>query len=238
MPRQSTPLLIISLCWHTAHAAWSQLGSDLNGASASDEFGTSVSLNAVGDRMAVGAAQHSNGKGQVKVLQYAAGGWTQLGNSIIGTVNNGNLGECVSLSSDGARLAIGIPNQDKAQVYSYDGASTWAQLGGDLPGEAGNDDTGHSVSLSSDGSRVAVGAPGNDGGGSGAGHVRVYEYSGGAWAQLGADIDGTEASGKAGKCTSLSADGTRVLVAAPEAGGGGSDRGVVKVYGYNAGTNR
>jgi len=45
--------------------------------------------------------------------------------------------------------------------------------------------SGFSVSLSSDGTRVAIGAPLNDGNGSNAGHVRVYEYNGTAWAQLG-----------------------------------------------------
>ena len=33
----------------------------------------------------------------------------------------------------------------------------------------------------------------NDGNGSSAGHVRVYEYSGGAWAKVGDDIDGEAA---------------------------------------------
>ena len=33
----------------------------------------------------------------------------------------------------------------------------------------------------------------NDGNGSASGHVRVYEYSGGSWSQLGSDIDGEAA---------------------------------------------
>ena len=35
-----------------------------------------------------------------------------------------------------------------------------------------------------------LGLTGNDGGGPDGGHVRVYEYSGGSWSQLGGDIDG------------------------------------------------
>jgi hypothetical protein len=38
-----------------------------------------------------------------------------------------------------------------------------------------NDQSGSSVSLSSDGSTVAIGATKNDGNGSDAGHVRIYE---------------------------------------------------------------
>ena len=49
------------------------------------------------------------------------------------------------------------------------------QLGTDIDGEAANDQSGNSVALSSDGTRVAIGASGNDGNGSNAGHVRVYD---------------------------------------------------------------
>ena len=41
---------------------------------------------------------------------------------------------------------------------------------------------------------LAVGAYGNDGTGSNAGHVRVYEWSGGSWTQIGSDIDGEAAA--------------------------------------------
>ena len=46
----------------------------------------------------------------------------------------------------------------------------------------------------SDGTIVAIGAALNDGNGGSSGHVRVYEYSGSSWSQLGSDIDG-EAAG-------------------------------------------
>lgn len=57
------------------------------------------------------------------------------------------------------------------------------QIGADIDGEAANDFSGWSVSLSTDGTRVAIGATQNDGTGSDAGHVRIYEYSGGSWTQ-------------------------------------------------------
>ena len=40
--------------------AWTQLGSDINGELANDNFGRSVSMNAVGDRVAIGADYHNN----------------------------------------------------------------------------------------------------------------------------------------------------------------------------------
>ena len=68
------------------------------------------------------------------------------------------------------------------------------QLGSDIDGEAAGDQSGRSVSMNSAGDRVAIGAYGNDGTGSYAGHVRVYEYSS-SWSQLGSDIGG-EAAGE------------------------------------------
>jgi hypothetical protein len=59
------------------------------------------------------------------------------------------------------------------RVYTL-AAGAWGQVGGDLDGEAADDGWGYSVSLSGDGSTVAVGALSDDGGGVGAGHVRVF----------------------------------------------------------------
>ena len=60
-----------------------------------------------------------------------------------------------------------------------------------------------------------MGAPENDGGGSGAGHVRVWEWAGSGWAQLGADIDGEAANDLSGFSVSLSTDGGRLAVGWP-----------------------
>ena len=99
------------------------------------------------------------------------------------------------------------------RVYEYSGSS-WSQLGADINGEAAGDYSGYSVSLSSDGTIVAIGAPDNDGNGSNSGHVRVYEYSGSSWSQLGTDIDGEAANDYSGYSVSLSSDGTKVAIGA------------------------
>ena len=104
---------------------------------------------------------------------------------------------------------------------------------GDIDGEAAGDQSGFSVALSSDGTRVAIGAPCNDGNGSSAGHVRVYEYSGGGWAQLGTDIDGEAADDQSGFSVALSSDGTRVAIGALLNDGNGSSAGHVRVYEYS-----
>ena len=107
------------------------------------------------------------------------------------------------------------------------------QLGSDINGEAAGDYSGNSVSLSSDGTIVAIGANFNDGNGSNSGHVRVYEYSGSSWSQLGADIDGDSSGDYSGRSVSLSSDGTIVAVGAPYNDGNGSNSGHVRVYQYS-----
>ena len=109
---------------------------------------------------------------------------------------------------------------------------SWSQtlLGADIDGKAADDQSGYSVSLSSDGTRVAIGAYLNDGNGDASGHVRVYDWNGTAWTQLGTDIDGEAASDLSGRSVSLSSDGTRVAIGAPWNGSNGSNSGHVRVY--------
>ena len=105
-------------------------------------------------------------------------------------------------------------NSGHVRIYNYNG-SAWVQVGADIDGEAVSDYSGNSVSLSSDGSRVAIGATGNDGvSGSNSGHVRIYNYNGSAWVQVGADIDGEATSDLSGWSVSLSSDGSRVAIGA------------------------
>ena len=168
----------------------------------------------------------------------------QLGADIDGEAAGDKSGYSVSMSEDGSRVAIGaIINNDNGsnaghvRIYKYDG-STWTQLGADIDGEAAGDQSGFSVSLSADGSRVAIGARENDGTGNTAGHVRIYEYvvtnDVGAWTQLGADVDGEAANDKSGWSVSLSANGTRVAIGAPENSGvTGYFSGHVRIFEYD-----
>lgn len=78
-----------------------------------------------------------------------------------------------------------------------------------------NDFSGCSVSLSADGTRLAIGAFNNN---FGNGHVRVYEENGGSWTKLGADIDGETGNGEFGASVSLSGDGKRLAIGAPNIG--------------------
>ena len=158
----------------------------------------------------------------MRIYEYSAGSWSQLGSDIDGEAADDLSGWSVSLSSDGTTVAIGAYANDgngasagHVRIYEYSSGS-WTQLGSDIDGEAADDQSGWSVSLSSDGNTVAIGARWNDGNGTGAGHVRIYEYSAGSWSQLGADIDGEAADDESGWSVSLSSESTitgRTIVA-------------------------
>ena len=84
-------------------------------------------------------------------------------------------------------------------------------MGSEILGEAQNDGAGTSVDLSGTGTRIAVGSPTNSNVASFAGHVRVFDWNGAAWVQVGQNIDVNPVSGSSfGMAVSLSDDGSRV----------------------------
>ncbi len=111
-------------------------------------------------------------------------------------------------------------------------AQNWVQLGNDINGEAAGDQSGYYSSISSDGNTVAVGSVRNDGGGTDAGHVRVYSYNGSIWVQKGSDIDGAAAEDSSGR-VGLSADGNTVAIGAPLNDEAGNGYGHVRVFDFN-----
>jgi hypothetical protein len=173
---------------------WTRQGGDIDGESANDESGTSVSLSKDGTIVAIGAPKSNNGNvsdsGQVRVFKYNANkttanslgpaGWDQQGGDINGENANDESGSSVSLSGDGLIVAIGGPKNNGSgsdsghvRVYKLIGGA-WIKQDGDIDGEASTDESGRSVSISRDGLIVAIGAPNNNSNESG--HVRVYKY--------------------------------------------------------------
>ncbi len=218
---------------------WVQQGSDLDGEEMVDYSGYSVSLSSDGLTVAIGAPNNSgNGTaaGHVRIYKYTSGTWVQQGSDIDGEVLDDKSGTSVSLSGDGLTVAIGAPNNDgngaltgHVRIYKYI-AGTWVQQGSDIDGEAVADHSGSAVSISSDGLTVAIGASDNDGNGSFSGHVRVYKYIAGTWAQQGNDIDGEDAIDISGTSVSLSSDGLRVAIGAPYNNANGLHSGHVRIY--------
>ncbi|MFL3025456.1 MAG: FG-GAP repeat protein [Candidatus Neomarinimicrobiota bacterium] len=184
-----------------------QILDDIDGEK-DDYSGYGLSISDDGNRIAIGSEANDDGgtnAGSVRVYDYSATGWVQVGSDIIGEAAADLFGHAVSISSDGSRLAIGADRNDRgnangdngghARIYEYDGTN-WNQLGSDIDGEGADDRFGRTISLSGSGTRVAIGAERNDRGNGGAdngGHVRVYEFDGTSWNQLGSDLDGAAA---------------------------------------------
>ncbi|NJC24909.1 T9SS type A sorting domain-containing protein [Neolewinella antarctica] len=114
------------------------------------------------------------------------------------------------------------------------------QIGVDIDGLFQDDFSGHSVSMSANGDRVAIGTPF---GGDGIfelyrGFVQIYQERDGEWTQVGPIIRGEDRGDYSGSSVSLSADGRRVAIGAPENGDFDTsmNRGHARIYEEQAGT--
>lgn len=209
--------------YENIEGVWIQIGQDIHGEAAGDQFGGAVSLSSNGSILAVGASNNDgdgfsqDSVGHVKIFENIGGVWLQIGSNINGENSYDLSGGSVSLSSDGTNIAIGAEGSGgfTGQVRIFENVGgVWTQVGQDIDGETNDDRFGNSVSLSSDGTKVAIGAFRNDYIGSNSGHVRIFENIGGIWTQLGQDING-DASSNLGYSVSLSSDGTIVAIGAP-----------------------
>ncbi|MEL6552022.1 MAG: DUF4347 domain-containing protein [Cyanobacteria bacterium J06621_11] len=220
---------------------WEPLGGSINGEADYDYSGSSVSLSADGNTVAIGAPQNDNNgynSGNVRIYRYSSDGWTQVGTDIEGEASSDNSGSSVSLSADGNVIAIGARYNDgengdsSGHVRIYrDNNGSWDQVGSDIDGEDFSDFAGWSVSLSDDGNTVAIGARYNSGeDGENRGHVRVYRNNNDIWKQLSSDIDGEANYDSSGWSVSLSPDGSTVAVGAIYNDGNGTNSGHVRVY--------
>jgi hypothetical protein len=165
--------------------------------------------------------------------------WTQLGNDIDGEAINDQSGWAVSLSADGNTAVIGAPFNDASGSASghvrvfENNANLWQQKGNDIDGMEASDKFGFSVSISADGNTIVVGAPDNNSNGFESGHVRVFQFQGNDWTQIGNAIIGEALSDHSGYALSLSDDGNRLAIGAPDNGlveNVGSNYGQVRVY--------
>jgi len=224
---------------------WSQIGSDINGLAADDNFGHCVALSDDGTILAVGApGADTNGvdSGSIRVFKNINNVWTLLGSAIAGATGEQG-GWSISLNSDGTIVAFGSRFSDNGgksdggcwRAYKYNGTS-WSQLGTTIGGENSGDQLGYSISLNDAGNICAIGSRLNDGSGSNAGSVRVYEYANNTWTKIGQDIDGETAGDLSGWSLSLDGTGTICAIGSINNDASGSNAGSVRVYQYTNST--
>jgi len=214
---------------------WSQKGEIIEGEGNPlfflDYFGYDVSLSSDGNVIAIGGPYRwgtdSLGNSMVKsgharVYAWSGTEWQQRGVDLEGSEASQNLGFSVSLSSDGATLAVGSPQKSETEyaagqveVFMWDG-NNWVSKGASINGILEGEKSGTSVSLSGDGNTLAIGSPGyipfheND-----HSEVRIFDWDGNNWIQRGSDIIGPYEGDETGKSVSMSQDGNTVVIGAP-----------------------
>jgi hypothetical protein len=147
---------------------YAQLGSDIDGEAAGDNFGTSIAMSGDGSTFVVGAP-YNNGKnktgtldaGHVRVYKFnkTVNSYTRFGLDIDGKSSDDNLGESVSISKDGSTFVVGTRTHKKGyiRVYRFSKVfNTYKQVRQDIEGNA--EYFGHTVCMSASGSTFAVGA--------------------------------------------------------------------------------
>ncbi|WP_445719594.1 T9SS type A sorting domain-containing protein [Flavobacterium sp.] len=212
-------------------SAWNQLGSDIDGEAAND-FSGSVSINATGTIVAIGASGNDAGgtnTGQVRVYEWNGSSWIQKGTDIDSDNTNASFGYTISLDTSGTTfIAGGYSFVNGAlgfvKVFSWDGTD-WVQKGETILGTTGSDFFGTAVGISQDGSVIAASSLTLVNG-----YVRVFKFIGSSWTQQGADILGETNGDQFGRSLSLSANGSILAAGTPFNDGNGTSAGHVRVF--------
>ncbi len=223
-------LLIISAFQLSAQT---QKGLDIDGESASDESGNSVSMpNAY--TIAIGAYKNGVLNGHARIYEWSGSTWHQKGQDLDGT-NNDNTGISVSMP-DANTIAVGAHRNDQinfksgqARIYQWKD-SVWVQKGLSINGLS-DSYLGYSIAMP-DNNTVAVGAPcllSNIG----IGYIRIYKWNGIAWIQKGTNISGNNLADLFGYSISMP-DSNTVAVGAPyDDNLNRNNAGLVRIYRWN-----
>lgn len=110
------------------------------------------------------------------------------------------------------------------------------QLGNDINGDATFDNMGWDVAMSGDGQTIVVGAPGSSIAAFGAGQVKVLQYNGSDWVQLGNDLLGFFDEDNFGRAVDITDDGNTIVVGAQYSDVNGTNSGSIQVFEFD-GTN-
>ena len=161
---------------------WVKKGQTINGEATRDNFGHSLYMPDA-NTIAIGApGNDGNGTdaGHVRVYKWNGWAWFLKGSDIEGEAA-GDLSGFSLCMPDTNTIAIGAIGNDgngtgagHVRVFSWNG-SDWVKNGYTFEGESSFDSAG--IVSMPDANTIAIGAPFNDGNGTDAGHVRVYNLS-------------------------------------------------------------
>ena len=225
---------------------WVQVGidSDIEPVTSNDYLGSSVSMNSMGNIIAVGAygqdTYHTNG-GVVRVYYLNSSNRWILQGTLQSTSSNeqfgGGDGESLSLNGEGTVLAAGAwqnsaitTSAGNVRIYKYDTSWTLAYT---LTTNNSYEYMGYSVSLNTKGNVLIIGSPGysqlNY-----KGRVRVYRDDGTNWVLM-KTWDGPRNSSYFGNSVDINSDGNIIAIGAYGDIDDTYDIGAVYVFKWNNG---
>ena len=214
------------------------------GSQLDERQGNPISLSSNGKRMAVGGRLHDSGgtqtlvnNGIVRVFEEVNGNWNSLGQSILGTNSDDEMGWAVAMSGSGSRVAVGATGYQShtglVQVYELV-ANGWVKVGDDIVGDDELDSFGSWISMSEDGNEVAIGAS-QRGGTTERGYVRVFRLINNSWQGRRTIIRGEANGDRSGQSLALTRDGTVLAIGGLENDDAGVNSGHVRVFGFQNG---
>ena len=196
-------------------------------------LGSSLSLDASGTYIAVGAPYYRNATGSVHIFSRNLDGTWMKNQTIIGKNVGSMFGSSVSLSFKGEQLVIGAPSHNEVSIFKFNSSNNgWTEhsvLSPFVDAKSNGDTYGRTVLQSNDGSLIMIGAPGFH---SSSGLVQIYKESNisGEWKIYGENIVGIEKNDKLGSSLSISGDGNVFAVGAPGRGSRQFLTGEVRIY--------
>ena len=186
-----------------------QIGNTISGFTGvvgqNDYLGNSVDINDEGSRVVIGGPYSDNNLndasnlyyGVVRVYELNDSNWIKIGQDIMGEAQNDYFGWSVSMNSDGNRIAVGYygggsGDTGTTKIYEWNG-NEWVQIGQNITGLTTSDSSGWFVQLNSDGSRIVIAEKEATTTAPNTGKVRIFEYNGSTWVQMGETINGLAA---------------------------------------------
>ena len=196
---------------------WVQIGDELQTADWGGTTGWSISMNAAGDRVAMGATTGAvDVWGRAEVFEWVDDEWASMGGPLeSGRAEGDQFGYCTSLNAAGDRLVVGARFDGTAarlagSLRAYQWAEgAWTQLGDTMLGSREAAQLGQSCGMDDSGDRIVSGEPVRPG------LVRAYEWVDGAWEPFGDPISEDDLNGSLGHSAAISGDGTYAVGGAP-----------------------
>ena len=204
--------------------SWAERGSGFT-SSSGDRLGEAVAISGDGLTIAM-SAPFSNNLGEVNVYRWNGSTWVQRGLPLLGGAANDEFGQALALTYDGTMIVASAQNgaagTGYVRVYQLS-AGSWSLYGSQIDGGAGDRTGLRSVAISSTGDYVAIGAPS-------AAYVKVYTWNFTDWGTSGPLTVFGALNQEFGRSIALADDGLTLAVGSPTAPGGGTERGLTRIF--------